>query len=141
GLCRFSDSFSVRVYSNHISPVTRKTRPPLKPMGLRGADVAIPFRCSARPHRVWSRLAGVGFKCRNQELNAFPMDGDPPSKVGYRRATRKYMLTSRFTAYDPKRKEKASARVNASVAFNEALESPGEFLPRSQDRHRPMPPF
>src|SRR5437764_13146699 len=61
------------------------------------------FRCSARPHRVWSRLAGVGFKCRNQELNAFPMDGDPPSKVGYRRATRKYMLTSRFTAYDPKR--------------------------------------
>ena len=47
---------------------------------------------------------GVGFKCRNQELNAFPMDGNPPSKVGYRRATRKYMLTSRFTAYDPKRK-------------------------------------
>ncbi len=60
------------------------------------------------------------------------MDGYPPSKVGYRRATRKYMLTSRFIAYDPKRKEqKASARVNASVAFNEALESPGEFSPRS----------
>jgi len=29
------------------------------------------------------------------------MDGDPPSKVGYRRATGKYMLTSRFTADDP----------------------------------------
>jgi hypothetical protein len=29
------------------------------------------------------------------------MDGDPPLKVGYRRATRKYMLASRFTAYDP----------------------------------------
>jgi choline dehydrogenase-like flavoprotein len=25
-------------------------------------------------------------------------------RVGYRRATRKYMLTSRFTAYDPKRR-------------------------------------
>src|SRR5205085_10254248 len=42
---------------------------------------------------------------------------------------------------DPKRKEqKASARVNASVAFNEALESPGEFSPRNWGRHRPAPP-
>src|SRR5271168_696031 len=74
-------------------------------MGLRRADMVISFALlgKARHHRIRSRLAGVRlvFKCRNLELNAFPMDGDPPSKVGYRRATGKYMLTSRFTADDP----------------------------------------
>src|SRR5271163_5015535 len=85
--------------------LTRKREASLKPMGLRRADMVISFSLlgKARHHRIRSRLAGVRlvFKCRNLELNAFPMDGDPPSKVGYRRATGKYMLTSRFTADDP----------------------------------------
>jgi hypothetical protein len=76
-------------------------------MGLRRADVAVPFSLlgKARHHESARDYAAsvLVFKCRNQELNAFPMDGDPPSKVAYRRATRKYMLTSRFTAYDPQR--------------------------------------
>lgn len=46
------------------------------------------------------------------------MDGDPPSKVGYRRATRKYMLTSRFTAYDPKQ-----TRVEESFSLAEACDA------------------
>ena len=99
GFYGFLILFLVRVYPNRVFPVTRKTRPPLKPMRLRRADVAIPFSLQRATSPSPVATSRRRFKCRNQELNAFPMDGDPPSKVGYRRATRKYTLTSRFTAY------------------------------------------
>ena len=49
------------------------------------------------------RLANVslGFECGHQRLDSFLRNRDPPAKVSYRRATGRYMLTSRFTARDP----------------------------------------
>ena len=41
----------------------------------------------------------VGVRIR--QLHPFLMDGDSPSKVGYRRATGEYMPSSRFTVHDP----------------------------------------
>ena len=56
------------------------------------------------------------------------MDGDPPSKVGYRRATRKYMLTSRFTAYDPTRTSTALTNGYQVVkSFRYLLTDPRQF--------------
>jgi hypothetical protein len=69
-----------------------------------------PVRCRsprwARPdhQRLRWRLASVslGFECGHQRVDSLLTNHDPLSKVCYRRATGRYMLTSRFTARDPK---------------------------------------
>jgi hypothetical protein len=103
GFLRFPDPFLVRVYPNRVFPVTRKTRPPSNLWASVGPMWRFRFRLlgKARHHRVRSRLASVGVGTATRGLMRSRWTATPPSKVGYRRATRKYMLTSRFTAYDP----------------------------------------
>jgi hypothetical protein len=46
-------------------------------------------------------IVSLGLEWGHQRLDPFLRNRDPPAKVSYRRATGRYMLTSRFTARDP----------------------------------------
>jgi hypothetical protein len=64
----------------------------------------------------------LGAPCRRRRGGAqalwvpFSMDGDAPSKVGYRRETEENILSSRFTAHDPFRR--VSRRQLALCAYS-----------------------
>jgi len=88
------------VYPKRVSLATRKTRPFLNlsaSLGRYGDLVLLAGRSVTSTEFVGDYL---GFEKR--QLNPLLRNGDPPSKIGYRRATGEYMLRSRFTFHDPK---------------------------------------